>query len=107
MTEAQTFTAPSFRPRADYILVRPVERKQSEILHVVSSEKYTQGEVVSVGPGKKNKKGVIQPLTVRVGDRIAYGDVNRGYDFYPKITLDGVVYQVLQEADIAFVMDPD
>lgn len=97
----------SFKPTQDYLLVRPVERKQSEILQVVSSEKFTQGVVISVGPGKKNKKGVLIPLIVKPGDFITYGDSNRGYDFYPKYEESGKTYRILQENDVAFVADPD
>ena len=98
---------PSFRPTQDYILVLPVERRQSAVLEVVSNEKYTQGTVVAVGPGKRSKKGVIQPLTVQPGDFITYGDLDRGYDFYPKYSEHGVTYRVLQEADVCFIADPD
>lgn len=96
-----------FKPRQDYILVKPVERKKSDVLQVVSHEKYTQGTIVAVGPGKPNKRGRIQPLDAKVGDFITYGDLNRGYDFYPKYEEDGVVYRILQEADIAFIAEPD
>lgn len=97
---------PKFQPTQDYILVRPIERKKSESLIVISGEKYTQGEVVSVGPGKKNKKGAIHPLIVQAGDRITYGDIERGYDFYPKYEENGIEYRLLQEADVCFVIDP-
>ncbi|HEX8106721.1 MAG TPA: hypothetical protein VF516_03285 [Kofleriaceae bacterium] len=96
-----------FNPTQDYILVKPVERKQSEILQVVSGEKYTQGVVVATGPGKKNRRGVIHPLTVKPGDFITYGCIERGYDFYPTYIESGVIYKVLQEADVAFIADPD
>lgn len=94
-----------FKPTQDYLLVRPVERKQSEVLQVISSEKYTQGVIEAVGPGKKNKKGQIIPLNVKPGDFITYGCLERGYDFYPKYEESGVIYRILQEADIAFVAD--
>ncbi len=96
-----------FQPRFDYILVRPVERKQSDVLHVVSHEKFTQGTIVAVGPGKPDKRGRIRPLDAKVGDFITYGDLQRGYDFYPLYVEDGVTYRILQEADVAFVADPD
>lgn len=96
-----------FRPRDNYILVKPAERKQSASLIVISGEKYTQGIVVAVGPGKKDKKGRIRELTVKPGDFITYGDIRRGYDFYPTYIEGGVIYRVLQEADIAFIVEPD
>lgn len=94
-----------FRPKDDYIVVRPVERRQSEVLHVISGEKYTQGVIEAVGPGKRNKRGERQALTVKPGDFVTYGDVNRGYDFYPKYEEDGVSYRILQEADVCFVAE--
>jgi co-chaperonin GroES (HSP10) len=96
-----------FKPTQDYIFVLPVERHQSDVLQVITNEKYTQGTVLAVGPGKKNKKGVIHPLTVKPGDFITYGDLNRGYDFYPKFKQGGVTYRILQEADVCFIAEPD
>lgn len=98
---------PLFKPTQDYVLVLPVERHKSDVLQVISNEKYTQGTVVAVGPGKRSKKGVIQPLTVKPGDFITYGDLNRGYDFYPKHTENGITYRILQEADVCFIAEPD
>lgn len=95
------------KPTQDYILVRPVLRKQSDVLHVISNEKYTQGIVVAAGPGKTDHRGRLWPLTVKPGDFITYGDLDRGYDFYPKYEENGEVFRILQEADIAFIADPD
>lgn len=95
------------RPTQDYIVVLPVERKQSEVLTVISSEKHTQGTVIAVGPGKRDKKGRVRPLTVKPGDFITYGCLDRGYDFYPKYEEDGRIYRVLQEADITFIVEPE
>lgn len=91
----------------DYILVKPVERKQSDVLQVISHEKYTQGTIVAVGPGKPDKRGRIQRLDAKVGDFITYGDLVRGYDFYPIYHEDGMKYRILQEADICFIAEPD
>ena len=95
------------QPTQDYLLVLPVKRKQSDILEVISGEKFTQGTVVAVGPGKYDKKNVLRPLTVKPGDFITYGDIVRGYDFYPKYEKDGVSYRILQEADICFIAEPE
>lgn len=95
------------RPTQDYIVVRPVVRKQSEILEIISGEKFTQGVVIAVGPGKRNRKGNLVPLTVKPGEFITYGDLARGYDFYAKYEENGVEYRVLQEADICFIAEPD
>lgn len=100
------------RPTQDYLVVQPVKRVQSALLEVISQEKYTQGTVIAVGPGKFDKKGRLRPLTVKPGDFITYGDIVRGYDFYPVYAeehLDGTIteYRILQEADICFIAEPD
>jgi chaperonin GroES len=95
-----------FKPTADFIIVLPVERVQSTVLMVISQEKHTQGTVMAVGPGKV-RKGRLRPLEVKAGDFITYGDLVRGYDFYPRYTEDGVEYRILQEADICFIAEPE
>jgi co-chaperonin GroES (HSP10) len=96
-----------FKPTQDYILVQPARRRQSDILEVISNEKFTQGTVVAIGPGKYDKRNRLRPLTVKPGDFITYGDINLGFDFYPKYEENGIVYRILQEADVCFIADHD
>jgi chaperonin GroES len=37
-----------------------------------ATEKPSRGEVIAVGPGKSDK-GVLSPLTVKVGDKVLFG----------------------------------
>lgn len=91
------------KPRQDFILVKPLERKQSETLLVVSHEKHCRGEVLAVGPGKRDKKGRIHPLDTKPGDIVAFGDGN--FDFYPKHYEGTECYRLIQEADVAFIIE--
>jgi len=96
------------KPTQDYILVKPIERKQSSVLQVIHSEKHCRGEVIAVGPGKRDKRGNIKPMDTKVGDIIAFGDGN--FDFYPFYKVDNpdgtsTTYRIIQEADICFVDD--
>lgn len=100
------------KPTQDYVLVKPVRRTQSDVLEVISREKFTQATVIAVGPGKHDKHGRLRPLTVKPGDFVTYGDLNRGYDFYPAYAeehADGTitVYRILQEADVCFIAEAD
>jgi len=95
------------KPTQDYILVKPMIRKQSDVLQVISHEKFTQGLVIAVGPGKFGKKGKLRSLTVKPGDLITYGDLNLGFDFYPEYEEHGITYRLLQEADICFIAEPE
>ncbi len=94
-----------FVPRQDYILIKPLDREHSKILEVVSHEKHCRGEVVSVGPGKRDKKGNLKPLDAKPGDIVHFGDGS--FDFYPQYqdTPEGPVFRLIQEADVAFIED--
>ncbi len=96
------------RPTQDYIVVKPLERILSRTLVVSNSEKHCRGLILAVGPGKRDKRGVIKPLDAQVGQTVIFG--NGEFDFYPKFLdhkPDGTtdVYRVIQEADIAGIVD--
>ena len=97
----------SFRPLHDFILVRPIPRKQSDLLWV-APEKFNRGVVVAVGPGKWLKRkngsesGHFQCLTVKPGDHITYGDLDW---IFPKFEENGVEYRICQEADVCFIAE--
>lgn len=96
----------NFRPRQDYVLVRPIERVRSDILQVVSHETHHRGVVVATGPGKRDKRGRIVPIEVCVGDVVAFGDGSKTLDAcYPSIHdyAEHVTYRLIQEADVCFI----
>ena len=98
----------SFKCFSDYILLRPIERKKSSVLEVISYEKYNRGMVVAVGPGEriKNPKGeetgAIRPMVLKPGDFVTYVDLDH---IYPKHFDNGVEYRVLQDKDITFISE--
>lgn len=91
------------RPRQDYIVVRPIERRQSTIVEVVSYEKHCRGEILAVGPGKFSKKNIRIPMQSQVGQIVIFGDGN--FDFYPKFYENGECLRIIQEADIVGVIE--
>jgi chaperonin GroES len=38
-----------------------------------AAEKPAQGEVIAVGPGKRQENGKIQPVDLKVGDTVVFG----------------------------------
>ena len=52
------------------------------------------GEVIKVGPGKRDAKGRLKPTIVKPGDKVRYTAWNDGDDFLPP------GYRLIQEADI-------
>lgn len=93
------------RPLRDQIVVKPLERKASDIIQVLHSEKPNLGIVMAVGPGLRNKKGQLQPLDVKVNDTIRYGDTTLNHLNYPQFWEGNQMYLVLQEADVCWVAE--
>lgn len=65
------------RPLYDRILVKRVEEevrsKGGLFLPETAKEKPSEGIVLAVGQGKVTDGGEVKPLTVKVGDRVAFG----------------------------------
>ncbi len=65
------------RPLHDRVLVKRLEEKEVKkggiIIPDTAKEKPQEGEVVAVGPGKKTDDGKLQPMGVKVGDKILFG----------------------------------
>ena len=65
------------RPLADRVIVKRLENETKTASGIVipdnAAEKPDQGEVVAVGPGKKNDKGEVSAMNVKVGDRVLFG----------------------------------
>jgi chaperonin GroES len=65
------------RPLADRVIVKRVENETKTASGIVipdsAAEKPDQGEVLAVGPGKKNDKGELIAMNVKVGDRVLFG----------------------------------
>lgn len=83
------------RPLRNQILVRPLEKRPSALLEVVSGDKPALGEIVACGPKARD---------VKPGDRVHFGTAEN-YLTFPRYEEAGVEYLVLSEADVCFVED--
>ncbi|MEA2697962.1 MAG: chaperonin GroES [Myxococcales bacterium] len=92
------------RPLADRILVRRVAEEEKTkggiIIPDSAKEKPAEGEVVAVGSGKTDDKGILRPLAVKKGDRVLFGKYS-GSD----IKIDGVDHLIMREDDVLGVME--
>jgi len=65
------------RPLHDRVIVKRLESETKTASGIVipdnAAEKPDQGEILAVGPGKKNDKGDLSPVGVKVGDRVLFG----------------------------------
>lgn len=63
------------KPLGNRVLVKRSEARTTKggiILPDSAQEKPKQGEVVAVGPGKRDEMGAVQAMNVRVGDKILF-----------------------------------
>ena len=95
----------AFRPLGDRVLVRRVEEEEKTkggiIIPDSAKEKPQEGEVIAVGPGGRDDSGKIQPLDVKVGDRILFGKWSG-----TEVKLDGEDLMIMKESDILGILDP-
>ena len=94
----------AFRPLGDRVLVRRVEEeaktKGGIIIPDSAKEKPQEGEVLSVGPGARDESGKLQPLDVKVGDRILFGKWSG-----TEVKLEGEDLLIMKESDILGVLE--
>ena len=64
-----------------------------------AGEKPDQGEVIAVGPGKRDEAGRIIALDVKVGDRVLFGKYSG-----QTVKVDGEELLVMREEDIMGVL---
>ena len=89
----------NFRPLHNRVVVRRVSELEKSaggiLIPDTAREKPTEGEVVAVGPGVRGEDGKIQPLDVKVGDRVLFGKWSGN-----EVKLDGEDLIIMQESDI-------
>jgi chaperonin GroES len=88
-----------FKPLHDRLLLKPIlaetKTKSGIIIPDTAQEKPQQGQVVAVGGGKRLEDGRLQPLGVKVGDKVIYGKWSG-----TEVKLDGVDHVILKEEDL-------
>ena len=96
----------NLRPLRDRIVVRPIERVKSNVLHVIMDELPNTGEVLAVGPGEMDRKGRFIPNPIEIGQRIRFGTAEE-YLSYPRVDVDGEELIVMSWKDVCFIEDGD
>jgi len=91
------------RPLHDRVIVKRLEEERKSAGGIVIpdnvAEKPDQGEVIAVGPGKRNDEGKREALDVKVGDRILFGKYSG-----TTVKIEGTEYLVMREEDIMGVV---
>jgi chaperonin GroES len=95
-----------FRPLHDRILVKRIEAEEKTpggiIIPDTAKEKPIEGEVLAVGPGARDESGTVQPLDVRVGDRVLFGKWSG-----TEVIIEGEDRLIMKESDVFGVIEGD
>ncbi|MBD3635558.1 MAG: co-chaperone GroES [Methylophaga sp.] len=96
----------NLKPLYDRLVVRHLEAetttKSGIIIPDKASEKPTQGEVVAIGDGVVSDAGERRQLSVKVGDRVLFGQYAGS-----EIKVDGETLLVMKESDVLAIIEND
>ena len=91
------------RPLHDRVIVKRLEEERKTASGIVipdnAAEKPDQGQVLAVGPGKRDENGKHVALDVKVGDRVLFGKYAG-----QTVKVDGEELLVMREEDIMGVV---
>src|SRR5512140_1103790 len=92
------------RPLHDRVIIKRLEEERKTASGIVipdtAAEKPDQGEVLAVGPGKKNDEGKVFPVDLKVGDKVLFGKYSG-----TTVKVDGDELLVMREEDIMAVVN--
>lgn len=96
-------TLKKIKPLSDRVIVKALEKTENEkggiIIPDTAKEKPQEGEVIAVGPGKRDDEGKIIPMDVKVGDKILYGKYSG-----TEVKLDDEEYLIMHQDDILGIL---
>jgi chaperonin GroES len=94
----------SIRPLHDRVVVRRKEEETTTASGIVlpgsAAEKPTQGEVVAAGKGRILQNGEVQPMDVKAGDTVLFGQYAGN-----TVKVDGEELLIMNESDILGVIE--
>ena len=93
-----------FKPLHDRVVVRRLDEETKTaggiIIPDTAKEKPMQGEIVAVGPGARNERGDLVPMTVKAGERVLFGKWSG-----TEVKIDGEELLIMKESDILGVLE--
>ena len=94
----------NIRPLHDRVIVKRLDSERTTASGIVipeaAAEKPDQGEVIAVGPGKRDDSGKLIAMDVKVGERVLFGKYAG-----QAIKVDGKEVLVMREEDIMGVIE--
>ena len=94
----------TLRPLGDRVLVRrdPSDEKTAGGLYIpkTAEKESCLGRVVAAGPGKTTDQGAVLPLSVKVGDHVAFSKYG-----HTEVVLGGETLLVMHEGELLAVIE--
>jgi len=95
----------NIRPLSDHILIEPVKEEEKTkagifLPETASKERSEQGKVIAVGPGKRNEKGEMLPVSVKAGDKVLFTKYGPN-----EIKVEDKEYLIASESDILAIIE--
>jgi len=91
-------------PCADNVLIEPAKNEEKTksgiILPDTAKERPEQGTIIAIGSGKKNKKGEIMPMSVKVGQKVLFKKYTSN-----EVKVDDKEYLIVEESDIIAIIE--
>ena len=85
-------------PLSDRVAIKPMEETETMkgglYIPDTAKEKPIQGDVVAVGPGRREKNELV-PMELKVGDRVVYGKYSG-----TQVELEGEEIILIKESDV-------
>jgi chaperonin GroES len=94
----------NLRPLYDRLVVKRLDQETKTASGIVipdnAAEKPDQGEVIAAGNGKRDDKGTLLPLAVKVGDKILFGKYSG-----QSVKVNGQELLVMREDDVMAIIE--
>lgn len=94
----------AFRPLNDNVLIRRLEAEEEQqggiIIPDTAKEKPQEGQILAVGPGRRQEDGSRRQLGVAVDNKVLFGKYAG-----TEITIDGEELLVMRESDLLGVVE--
>ena len=94
----------NIRPLHDRVIVKRLDNERKTASGIVipesAAEKPDQGEILAVGPGKRDDSGKLIAMDVKVGQRVLFGKYAG-----QTVKIDGEEVLVMREEDIMGVIE--
>jgi chaperonin GroES len=94
----------NLRPLHDRVVIKRLDQETKTASGIFipdnAAEKPDQGEIIAVGAGKRDDKGTLQAMAVKVGDRVLFGKYSG-----QTVKVDGDELLVMREDDIMAIIE--